>query len=213
MDDSKNGKEEISIERYLNDIRAIRMTIATAQRAYRIGWGFYLAAAIVIAAAGAVHLALHLSVGLSEVEALLWVWLPATALIGLAETVVWIRKANRESLPLLTPSFTRFLLSAVGFLIGITCLLVAALLAGLPAPGIVLLAVGPMLLLYSQYSNDAAIVTGCALAVAGAVLWLAGASGPWWMTAAGAAVSASFLAVGIYERSLERNADKERERE
>ncbi len=204
-DDMQAGTPETStasLERYLADIRDIKHTIAQVERSFRIGWGFYVWTSVLIALAGAANIALRLTIEPTLTQTLLWVWLPFFLMIGLVELWAWLRKSREDHMPLFTPTFIRFAVGAAGTMVAITCLLLELLFSGIPAPGPVLLATGPVLLFYSRYSNDAAVISGVALVACGVVFWLAGAAGFWWMIAVGALCWAVFLGVGIYERSL-----------
>lgn len=201
MDTEYQNKEQ-AIDRYLADIREIKHTIAQVERRYRIGPEFYFITAALIALAGVVHMVLHWTAAPSVTQALLWVWLPFFLLVGLAEITSWLRMSNAGGITLFTPGFIRFVVSAAGTMSAIAALLVALLLSGVAAPGPVLLAVGPVLLFYSSYSNDAAVIGGGFLVAIGMVMWLAGASGFGWMVVAGSLCWAVFVVTGIYERRL-----------
>lgn len=203
--DTEQKRTEQPIDQYLADIREIKHTIAQVQGAFRIGPGFYFTTAALVGVAGAVHIVLHWTINPTLPQALLWVWLPFFLLVGLAEITSWFRMSSKEGITLFTRGFIRFVVSAVGSMAAIVALFVALLLAGVAAPGPLLLAVGPVLLFYSSYSNDAALVGGGFLVAAGLVLWLSGAAGFWWMVIAGSLCVTVFVVTGAYERGLRRS--------
>jgi hypothetical protein len=192
------GVRERSLDDYLEDVRQIRATMLHAdERLHVPPWFFFTIAALV-----ALGILTHALIGatLPLTTALLTIWLPVFLLAGVAEIAAWMAVGREEGLPWLSRPFARFLATVSGIMIAVIALGLAALYAGYPVPGTVLILAGSVFHAYSSYAPRAAIWTGWALLIPGIGLLVSGISATAASIAAGLLVCVGFVVVGFAER-------------
>lgn len=197
------GKQRRPLEDYLEDIQTVHDLLARHDETSMLEHWAFLVWGVLVLAGTAVHGILTVS-GASQPLNPLVVWGPVVVFGGLGEVAAWLARVSRESTPLLTRRFVRFMLSAVGAVVVVAGVGLRLLSLQMLSPGILLLLVALVFLVYAEITYTVLFVEAYALLAAGFVMFAfrAGGIGPY--VAAGVLTGTAFIAMGIHAGLLER---------
>ncbi len=201
MTDSGSVRPEDDLTRYLDEVRTIRRTLVEAEGRFRLyPWAYHVFGAVVLAGTGLNWVLAQR--GLTQTEALLLIWLPATFLGGVVEMVAWLRKSSKENVPMFVPGFRRYTLAISAYLVGAFAIGVVLVRAGILTPGAILVLVGMMACIPVQYTHEWFLAEGLAMIACGIAMLALGANGAAYYAVAGLLVAAAMFGAGLVESAL-----------
>ncbi len=140
--------------KYLEDLTTIRKILQQNEVHTLIEvWAFYLWGGLLIAGTILSGFLTHIY-RLSFSENMLYIFLPLIVISCTGETIAWVRKMSRDSIPLFNRRLVKFGLTTMGIFIILIISLHRLIVSGAPAPGFIVLysSAAVFMLGYSTYS-------------------------------------------------------------
>ena len=137
-------------------------------------------------------------------HAYLYVWIPIVVLGGVQETIAWIRKMNRESSPLFTRRFVKFMISFASLFIVFCIALYFLVEPNHPVPGLILLFVAAIFSLYGQLTYSSLYIEACLTLLTAVLLVLLGVRSTEGFTFIAAFTAVMFVVAGIHTTFMDR---------
>jgi hypothetical protein len=200
MDDQEKKEQ---IEEYLKDVGMIKdILYSHEERSLLSYWAFLIWGSIL-----ALGTVIHYIWNPAADSAFLAVWIPGLILVIITEITAWLDMMKKKAAPLFGRRFVLFSLTA-----GVIFSLVLAAgeilyQNGLLSPGIILILLAGVLLIYILFSYRSLFIELYILLITGIIILPAGLSGPEWYLAAGLFAGAVYISTGLHARYLEKRSE------
>jgi hypothetical protein len=199
----RDPKERRPLEEYLEEIQDVHELLKRHDETSMLEYWAFIVWGVLVLAGTAGHWLLATRGAAGAVNPLV-IWGPVVVLGGLAEVAAWLTRVSRESTPLLTRRFVRFMLSAVGVVVVVAGVGLRLLSMEMLSPGLLLLLVALVFLVYAEITYSVLFVEAYALLAAGFVMFAFHPAGVGSYVAVGMLTGTAFLVLGVHAWALER---------
>jgi hypothetical protein len=208
MDENNDSK---SIEKYVKDIETIKSLLIQVEGKPMIeNWAFFTWGFLMLIGS-LMHYYTVRFMQLSTAEVFLKVWLPIVLVAIFLETIAWIRKMARESIPLLSRTTIKLWLTVIGTFTGM-CFIIAIQVqmnAVSTLPTIILIFFAIMLFIYAQVAYSYLFIHAYFLIIVGIIIHLLDLDAQIKFPVAGLSCSLAFITAGATSLFMEKkNAER-----
>ena len=196
MKENSNSK---NIEKYAKDIETIKSLLMQVEENPMIeNWAFFTWGFLVLIGS-LIHFYTIRFMQFSTAEVFLKVWFPIVLISILLETIAWIRKMSRESIPLLSRVTVKIWLTIIVSFIGM-CFIIAIQIQMNEVstlPTIILILFAIILSIYAQVAYSYLYPHAYFLIIAGIIIHMLDLDSQIKFLAAGLTCSVTFITAGI----------------
>jgi len=189
-----------NLEKYAQDIALIKSLLMSAEHASFIEyWAFYTWGGLFLAG-GFLHHVLQSIMMLPVTQVFLYMWLPVIFVGALFETIAWLRKMEKESMPVFSRTMVRLFMLAFGIIISMIMIMVSSVnISGSYKyiPYFILMMYGILILSYGQISYNHFYGFGYFLIFASFMFYMADFSLAVTCPVAAIVLGVNFLVCGI----------------
>jgi hypothetical protein len=208
MDENNDSKR---IEKYAKDIETIKSLLMQVEGKPLIeNWAFFTWGFLMLIGS-LLHYHTVRFMQLSTAEVFLKVWLPIVLIAIFLETIAWIRKMARESIPLLSRTTIKLWLTVIGTFTGM-CFIIAIQVqmnAVSSLPTIILIFFAIMLFAYAQVAYSYLYAHAYFLISVGIIIHLLDLDAQIKFLVAGLSCSLTFITAGVTSLIMEKkNAER-----
>jgi len=204
MSDEKRNK---NIDKYAEDLATIKSLLMDVDnRPFLEYWAFYTWGGLILVGT-LIHYWLRKSMALPEPKLFLYIWLPLFFLAAFLETIAWLKKMSKESMPLMN-RVTMKMFIAMGGVMGAMVLFLVIAIEGtgyMYLPHVVVATYGIFLLYFAQISHFFYFGSGYFLVLAAIILYVLPVPKDAGYLFGGVILALTFIVTG----ELTRRAEKE----
>jgi hypothetical protein len=196
MEENNDSKR---IEKYVKDIETIKSILMQVEENPMIeNWAFFTWGFLILIGS-LIHYYTIRFMQFSTAEVFLKVWVPIVLIAILLETIAWIKKMSRESIPLLSRVTVKIWLTIIGSFTG-TCFIIAIQIQMNEVstlPTIILILFAIILFIYAQVAYSYLYTHAYCLMIVGIIIHLLDLDSQIKFLAAGLACSLIFITAGV----------------
>jgi len=198
-----NDVKDEELAKRVDDIRSVRAILAEGRDTPLIyPWAFAIWA-ILVALATTIHLFFVLHEGIAVKTALLAIWLPALAVGAAAESISFVVRAKRDTIPLFNHRLGNAILGSLASFVIAVVILIGVSPSAL-SPGIAILLGSLALVFYAQISWSRLFIETWIVIGVGITFELTGAAGTTAWAASGYFCAVVYAISGIHAHFIER---------
>lgn len=199
-------KKEQNIDRYARDLATIKsLLMEVEKRPFLEFWAFFTWAGLILTGT-LLHYWLRISYKLPEPDIFIYVWLPLCIVASFLETVAWLRRMQKESMPLMNSTAIKLFIGMGAMMIAMGLFLVISAKATgyCYVPHIVLAMYGIFILYFGQISHGFYFGAGYFLILFAVLLYLLPVPKDLAYLAGGTVLALTFAVTGEVTRRVEK---------
>lgn len=196
------------VEEYLKDLADIKEIMDQSEDSGIIEVWVFWVYGILVTVASVLSYLLMTGRDLSRMDVFLSVWLPVMFIAGVLETVGWVRKMDKKSIPLFSRRFMKVVSGLAGLVVIVSIMLYFLIQAEIPHAGIYLMAGAIPLFFYSQLTFSSIIIEAWILTGGGILFLINNVSSIQSSLFAGIIIGISYFILGFHMRYEEKKSNE-----
>jgi len=196
------------VEDYLQDLKEIKKMMDESEDSGIIEvWVFWAYGLLVGAASIFSYLLINVR-NLSRMDVFLAIWLPVMFIAGILETIGWVKKMDKKSIPLFSRKYVKLFSGLMGQLVIICAMLYFLIQADIPHAGIYMMIGAIPLFFYSQITYSSIIIEAWILTGGGLLLLINNVSSIEASLFSGLSIAVAYFVLGFHMRYEEKKSNE-----